>query len=177
MIKRFAILLAILFGVGGLIGCAGTSSNIQSAPVTYNQDRANQKEDVPVIRANVTVLFREVPSDGATKSFMSGLVKALEGITPAGVVASLGTSPERAFSELERGRRGQVSIPIAIDNPKGKNTSLTISTNDIRESAQEALDGAEVPGVVQGVFVKGVKIEIKSTTNDLESNNEGENNE
>lgn len=142
------------------VGCSSTSS-IQSAPLSYYESKTDMDER-PVLRGQITVLFREKPSKGAIQSFTDNLSSIVESITPAGVVAVFSTSPERAFSSLETGKRGQVTIPFSLDIPKEKNIDLTITTTDIRTAGKKALAGEEVPGQIEGVYVDKIKFELKT---------------
>jgi hypothetical protein len=78
------------------------------------------------------------------------LGSALNGITPAGVVSALGTSPERAFSELESGRRAQFSWAHMIDNPSGQDIDYSIELSGVNSDTQNEGQTA----VAESVLIK-----------------------
>jgi hypothetical protein len=157
--RRIVLLFILLFSLSYLVACSSTSA-IQSGPIQYDESRAERRtddgklEDVPVIRSYNTVLLRQKPVDGVVKSFAMQLGKTLNGITPAGVVSALGTSPERAFSELESGRRAQFSWAHLIDNPSGQDIDYSIEMSGVNSDTQDS---------GQTAVAESVKIKISST--------------
>jgi hypothetical protein len=158
IIKIFMILIGVSSMMMLFSGCA-TSTGLQSSPIQYDESRG-QKNDMPVIRSYNSLLLRSKPIDGAVKTMAMKIGSALNGITPAGVVASLGTSPERAFSELESGRRIQYTWGHVIDNPKGKDITYTVTANGLDSDSPE---GANNGPQGQNAALDSFEIKIEST--------------
>jgi len=124
----FVLLIAPAF----LISCAGTSSNIQTAPLQYSQDRATKGEDIPAIRGQQTVVIRNKPADGAVKAVADVLPNIASSLNPAGALTIFGTSPERAFSELETGKRKQLTNSFEIDQVAGNSYDIVSAFKGVR---------------------------------------------
>jgi len=139
------------------VACSSTSSNIQTAPLQYSQDRATAGKDIPAIRGQVTVVVRDKPADGAVQALADVMPNIVSGLNPMGALTIFGTSPERTFSELETGKRKQLTNSFEIDQVKGN--SYTIAT---------ALEGVHVNPDTGKLVVDSSTLDIKKIKEDTE---------
>lgn len=171
----YGLLVGVILGSFVLGGCALQSPDrtASSSPIVLFEERAD-KGDMPIIRMWVSIIFRDVPQRGAINNFMNHLGNSLEGFTPAGAVATLGTSHERIFSRLEQGTRAQIAIPIEIDNPDGEEIDFTfeLTKSDVKKAVDDAADSANLStvkfGGAEGTIINGdFKFHIK--TNEVDT--------
>lgn len=174
----YGLLVGVILGSFVLGGCALQTPDrtASTAPVTLFEERAHPEKDMPIIRMYVTIIFRDVPQRGAIGNFMDHLGNSLEGITPAGVAATVGTTQERLFAKLEQGTRAQISIPIEIDNPDGEEIDFTfeLTKSDVKSAVENAADSANLStvsfGGASGTVINGdFKFRIK--TNEVSDTN------
>lgn len=160
--KLFLLLVPVL-ALLMTVGCATSESgSLQSAPISYSE--GSESEDY--IHLTVHVLFRSVPEKGAISRFSDHLGRLLNDLNVVSAVTALGSQPERMLSRLEDGTRAHVSIPLRVPIVAGRDTSISVSTGEIREAAKKALHQAEVKTPVEGIYLQSVTVNVESTIAD-----------
>ncbi len=156
--KMLLLLIPVLAFM--LAGCATSESgSFQSAPISYSE--GSESEDY--IHMTVHVLFRDVPEKGAISRLTDHLGRLLNDLNPIAGITVIGTQPERMVSRLEDGKRAHVAVPIRVPILKGRDTSVSVSTGEIRQATQQALEEAEVSTPVEGVYLQNVNVNVEST--------------
>lgn len=170
------LMVSLLFFAGGCM--TSETSSIQSAPFSYTEG-ASSEDDTDYVQLSIHVLFRRVPEKGAISRFSAALGQVINDLNVIGAVTSMGTQPERMLSRLEDGTRAHLSIPVKVPLPKGKDTSIDFSIETVKEAAQKALNKAELSDDVDGIYVKGIRLKIKSMRNieETEDNEDGKDEE
>lgn len=167
-LKSVIGLMFLMIGAAALVmlftgGCATSkTASVQSAPFSYQQGVSEDGQQ-DFIHLTVHVMFRQVPSKGAVTRFTSALGQVINDLNVVGAVTSIGSQPERMLSRMEDGTRAHLSIPIKVPVSDERDTSISVSTDSIQQSAKDALEDADLENAVEGVFVDNINVTINST--------------